>query len=129
VTEDPVEYLDLEDLLSMTRALGAGPVRDVGLLDAAVARPRSSAFGEDAYPTLELKAASLLHSIVRNHALVDGNERLAFLAVVVFLDLNGAYPALSDDEAFDLVIDAATGAADTEAIAERLVVRPSDTAT
>jgi death on curing protein len=129
VTEDPIEYLDLEDLLSMTRARGAGPVRDVGLLDAAVARPRSSAFGEDAYPTLELKAASLLHSIVRNRALVDGNERLAFLAAVVFLDLNGAYPALSDDEAFDLVIDAATGAADTEAIAERLVVRPSDTAT
>lgn len=115
-----VEYLDLEDLLALVRKLGAGPVRDVGLLDAAVARPRSSAFGADAYPGLELKAAALLHSIVRNHALVDGNKRLAWLATVVFLELNSKPLEMDDDSAFELVMGAAEGSLDLEDIAARL---------
>jgi death on curing protein len=115
-----VEFLDLEDLIELVRRLGVGPVRDIGLLDAAAARPRSSAFGSDAYPTLELKAAALLHSLVRNHALVDGNKRLAWLATVVFLDLNDRTVALDDDEAFTLVMEAAGGMLDVEEIAERL---------
>ncbi|MDQ3592374.1 MAG: Fic family protein [Actinomycetota bacterium] len=115
-----VEYLDLEDLLGMVRALGAGPVRDVGLLDSAAARPRASAFGEDAYPTLALKAAALLHSLARNHALVDGNKRLAWLATVVFLDLNASGTELSDDDAFTLVMDASQGRLDVERVATRL---------
>jgi death-on-curing protein len=115
-----VEYLDLEDLLSLVRALGAGPVRDLGLLDSAAARPQSSAFGEDAYPTLALKAGALLHSIARNHALVDGIKRLAWLATVVFLDLNRHTPELTDDVAFILVMDVVWGAVDVEEIAERL---------
>ena len=119
-----VEYLDLEDLLALVRALGAGPVRDVGLLDSAAARPRSEAFGEDAYATLELKAAALLHSLVGNHALVDGNKRLGWLATVVFLDLNGHAPDLDDDAAFTLVMDVAAGAVDVEDIAARLRVTP-----
>lgn len=118
-----VEYLRLEDLLGLIRRLGLGPVRDVGLLDAAVARPRSSAFGTDAYPTLALKAAALLHSLARNHALVDGNKRLAWLATVVFLDLNGCGAALDDAEAFDLVIQAAEGKAEVHALASRLATR------
>lgn len=109
-----VEYLDLDDLLGLVRRLGAGPVRDIGLLDAAVARPQSSAFGADAYPTLELKAAALLHSIVRNHALVDGNKRLAWLAAVVFLDLNARPVEFGDDHAFRLVMEAAQGRLDVE---------------
>ena len=117
-----VEYLDLEDLLGLVRVLGVGPVRDVGLLDSAAARPRSSTFGEDAYPTLELKAAALLHSIARNHALVDGNKRLAWLATVVFLDLNRHAPDLDPDAAFDLVMEVAQGAVEVEAIASRLRV-------
>jgi death-on-curing protein len=119
-----VEYLDLEDFLGLVRALGTGPVRDVGLLDSAAARPRSAAFGEDAYPTLSLKAAALLHSLVGNHALVDGNKRLGWLATVVFLDLNGHAPDLDDDAAFTLVIDVAAGAVDVEDIAARLRVSP-----
>jgi death-on-curing protein len=122
VTQSTVTYLDLEDLLTLTRALGVGPVRDVGLLDAAVSRPRSSAFGRDAYPTLTLKAAALLHSLVRNHALVDGNKRLAWLASTVFLDLNGLTVEMTDDAAFDLVMAAAAGSADLQEIAKRLVV-------
>jgi len=117
-----VEYVDLEDLLMLVRALGAGPVRDVGLLDSAAARPRSTAFGQDAYPSIGLKAAALLHSIARNHALVDGNKRLAWLAASVFLDLNGRRPELTDDEAFTLVMDVAEGIVGVEEIADRLRV-------
>jgi len=120
-----VEYVDLEDLLLLLRALGAGLVRDVGLLDSAAARPRSTAFGQDAYPSTALKAAALLHSIARNHALVDGNKRLAWLASSVFLDLNGRRPELTDDEAFTLVMDVAEGTVAVEEIADRLRVTPA----
>lgn len=116
------EYLTLEDLIGLVRRLDVGPVRDIGLLDAAVARPQSSAFGADAYPSIELKAAALLHSIVRNHALVDGNKRLGWMATVVFLDVNDRPVELEDDEAFALVIDVAEGRLDldVEEIAECL---------
>jgi death-on-curing protein len=119
VTE--VEYLDLEDLLGLVRAMG------VGLLDSAAARPRSSPFGADTYSTLGLKAAALLHSLVCNHALVDGNKRLAWLATVVFLDLNQHAPDLDDQAAFDLVMDAAQRAVGVEEIAARLRVAPMAT--
>lgn len=115
-----VEYVSLEDLLGLVRRLGVGPVRDVGLLDAAVARPQSSAFGSEAYPFIELKAAALLHSLVLNHALVDGNKRLGWLATVVFLDLNDRLVELDDDEAFELVMDIADGKLEVDEIAERL---------
>jgi death-on-curing protein len=117
-----VEYLELEDMLQLVRHLGVGPVRDLGLLDSAVARPRSSAFGEDAYPSISLKAAALLHSITNYHALVDGNERLAWLATTVFLDLNGLAPELSDEQAFDLVWEIASSSIDVEAISSKLLV-------
>lgn len=114
------DHLDVEDLLRLTRLLRVEPVRDLGLLEAACARPRASVLGHEAYPTLELKAAALLHSLVRNHALVDGNKRLAWLATVVFLDLNGHRAALDDDAAFGLVMAVAEGEFDVEQIAERL---------
>jgi len=116
------EYLDLEDLLAMVRALGIGPVRDLGLLYSAVARPRASAFGEDAYPTIEPKAAALVHSLARTHPLVDGNKRLSWLAVVVFLDLNGCEVTLSDEEAFQLVMDVACANIELDEIVDRLQV-------
>ncbi|MGH3508136.1 MAG: type II toxin-antitoxin system death-on-curing family toxin [Nocardioidaceae bacterium] len=119
-----IEYPDLEDLIGLVRALGAGPIRDIGLLDASTARPRSSAFGEEAYPNVAMKAAALLHSIAHNHALVDGNKRLAWLAAVVFLDLNGYEPAVTDDEAFALVMQVAAGEIDVAPIAQRLKVTP-----
>lgn len=116
-----IEYLDLEDVVEMVRALGVGPVRDLGLLDSAVNRPRSSAFGDDAYETLSLKAAALLHSMTQNHALVDGNKRLAWLSTVVFCDLNGFAPQVSDDEAFLLVWDIASSKErDVASIGKRL---------
>lgn len=115
-----VEYLDLEDLLALTADLRAGPVRDHGLLESAVARPRTSVFGEDAYPALVDKAAALLHSICKNHALVDGNKRLAWLATDVFLRINGVVVELADDEAFDLVMGVAEGSLDVPDIARVL---------
>ena len=112
-----IEFLDLEDLVALVRLLGAGPVRDLGLLDAACARPKASVLGADAYPTLTGKAAALLHSIVRNHPLVDGNKRVGWLAAVVFLDLNGAVVTIDDEAAFRLVMDVAAGALDVDGIA------------
>lgn len=107
-------YLDLDSLLHIAaRTLGGEPViRDYGLLESALARPRASAFGEDAYPALVAKAAALLHSLARNHALVDGNKRLALAATIAFLGINGHRLTLSNDEAYDLVIAVATGALD-----------------
>jgi len=115
-----VEFLDLDDVVEMIRTLGVGPVRDIGLLDSAIHRPRSSAFSEDAYPTIPLKAAALLHSLTNNHALVDGNKRLAWLATVVFCDLNGFEPQLNDQEAFELVWDVASTQMEVAEVAERL---------
>lgn len=63
-------------------------VRDIGLLESALGRPQASAFGEDAYSTLHLKAAALMESLARNHALIDGNKRLAWVAMRLFLALN-----------------------------------------
>lgn len=119
-----VEYLDLEDALRLVEMAGIGPVRDIGLLDSAMARPRSSAFGQDAYPTLPLKAAALLHSLVGNHALVDGNKRLGWLATVTFLGINGFEVDLKDDDAYQLVWDIAAGQLNLEEIVVRLPLAP-----
>ena len=102
--------LDVEDLLRIADRLGL-PVRDTGLLAGAAARPAASAFGQDAYPTLEQKAAAVMESIVRSHPLVDGNTRLGWLALVITLDMNGVRLEAPDDEAVDLTIRVAAGLA------------------
>jgi death-on-curing protein len=105
-----VIYLSLEDLLHVARrTLGSVELRDVGLLQSALARPQASAFGKDAYPSVHTKAAALLHSIARNHALVDGNKRLALVSVVAFYGLNGLRLTMTNDEAYDLVMSVAAG--------------------
>ncbi|MGN6721881.1 MAG: type II toxin-antitoxin system death-on-curing family toxin [Marmoricola sp.] len=119
-----VVYLDLDDLLAAAEAIHGRPadVRDYGLLESALARPRASVFGEDAYPDLDQKSAALLASLVGNHALVDGNKRLGLLAVYLFYGLNGrSLRQASDDELFDLVLDVATRRVpDVTSIAGRL---------
>lgn len=107
-------FLDLEDLLHVaSRTLGAEPeVRDVGLLESALGRPRASTLGKDAYPSIHDKAAALLHSLARNHALVDGNKRLALAATVAFYGMNGMRLTLSNDEAYGLVMHVASGRLD-----------------
>jgi len=104
-----IEYLSLEDLLSLVGDLGVGPIRDIGLLDSAAHRPQVSVLGEDAYPGVHEKAAVLLESIVRNHPLVDGNKRLGWLSTVVVYGLNGVTLEAPDDDAYDLVIAVASG--------------------
>lgn len=107
-------YLDVEDLLHIAERATGAPVelRDAGLLAAAAARPRASAFGTDAYATVHEKAAALLHSVVRNHALVDGNKRLGLAAVIAFYGLNGWRLTMSNDDAYDFVMSIAAGALD-----------------
>jgi death-on-curing protein len=126
----PVEYLDLDDALALaTRLLGDPlPIRDVGLLGSAVARPQTTVGGQDAYPTIWLKAAALLQSIVNNHALIDGNKRLGWLATAVFLELNDASVAgATNDDVYDLVITVASTKTTLEDIASRLAAFASPT--
>lgn len=124
MSESPsqVRYLDLDDLLDViTFATGAGPaIRDLGLLESALHRPAASAFGEDAYPDLFVKAAALTDSLIRNHGLIDGNKRTGWLACWLFLRLNGRRLGGPTDDAFDLVIAIAEGRIELDQIAEKL---------
>jgi len=107
---EPVEFLDLDDILAICSTLFVDPppIRDIGLLGAAVARPQTTLGDRDAYPSLTEKAAALLQSIVSNHALVDGNKRLGWVATAVFLEINGRSVAhVSNDEVFALVLHVA----------------------
>lgn len=113
-------FLTLEDLLALAQDLGVGPVRDLGLLESAALRPRTSLFGRDAYPSLDEKAAVLLESIVRNHALIDGNKRLGFLALIVFYGINDIVIEVNDNVAYDHVIEVATGQIDHHESARRM---------
>lgn len=118
-----VRHLTTEQALVIAEAAVGGPVamRDLGLLDAAVHRPQAEMFGVPAYADLFEQAAALLHGIVTSHPLVDGNKRLGWLAMWVFLAKNDVVLDDEDDEAYDLVIDVASGAErDVANIAERL---------
>lgn len=97
-------YLTTDDLVALAHAVMGGDalVRDVGLIDSAAHRPMATAFGQEAYPDLHLKAAALLHSILRNRPLVDGNKRLGWVACRVFLALNGVDFVPDVDAATDL---------------------------
>ncbi len=108
-------YLTLPELLYVAaRALGSEPVvRDYGLLASALARPQATAFGSDAYPGRDAKAAALLHSLARNHALIDGDKRLALAATIAFCGVNGRRLTLTNDEAYELVMNVAEGKLDS----------------
>jgi death on curing protein len=109
-----VIYLTLPELFYIAeRTLGGEvAVRDHRLLQSALARPRTTVFGADAYDTVEDKAAALLHSLARNHALVDGNKRLALAAMIAFLGVNGRKLTFSNDQAYDFVMSVAAGEVD-----------------
>jgi death on curing protein len=118
-----VEYLELEDVVALAAILFGDPppIRDMGLLGSAVARPRTSAFGQDAYPDILTKAAALLQSIVNNHALIDGNKRLGWLSTAVFLEVNGVKALrISNDDVYDFVIWVAATSPAIEGIVVRL---------
>ena len=114
---EEIDYLSVEDLLEIAAGMIEHVVvRDAGLLAAAAARPQITVFGDDAYPTFEDKAAALLHSLVSNHALVDGNKRLAWSAARIFCLLNGRDLTYTVDEAEDLMLSAASGQLDVPQI-------------
>lgn len=104
-------YLTTPELIHIAERTLRGEVlvSDHGLLESASARPQATAFGADAYASLEEKAAALLHSLARSHALVDDNLRLALAATIAFLGVNGRRLTLSNDQAYDLVITVAIG--------------------
>ena len=123
LTPNEVDFLTLEDVFVLVEQLlgTRHQVRDAGLIDAAVARPRAVLFGADDIPGLSGKAAALVHSLVRNHALVDGNKRLGLAATLLFYGLNDCELVATDDELFSLIMAIADGTlADVEAIATML---------
>ncbi len=110
-TTRPVIYLTLEEILGVAaRVVGSAvALRDAGLLEAALACPRASAFDAGVYPDLHSKVAAPLFSICQNHALIDGNKRLALSATIVMLGVNGRKLTMTNDEAYDLVIAVTSG--------------------
>ena len=120
---EPVEYLDLDDLLFLAAQLlgDPPPVRDMGLLGSAAARPQTSVMGGDAYPDIWEKAASLLQSLVKSHPLVDGNKRLGWLATAVFLELNGVeITRAPNNDVYTFVMEVAAGQHDISDLASEL---------
>ncbi len=110
-------YLELEDALEVIHSLGFY-VKEVGLLDSALSRPKTTVFGEDAYPSLTLKAAAMSHSLIKNHSLVDGNKRTTWALMVSFLFLNGYKHNFSADEGFSWTLDLATDSITIQQAAE-----------
>jgi death-on-curing protein len=110
-----VIYLTLPELVYIAERATGGKItiRDIGLLESAAARPQATAFGSDAYPDLHAKAAALLHSLARNHALVDGNKRLALGALIAFYGVNGWRLTFTNDGAYDFVMQVAAGQLDS----------------
>lgn len=108
-------YLTLPELVHIAERATGGEIaiRDIGLLESAAARPQATAYGSDAYPDLDSKAAALLHSLARNHALVDGNKRLALGGLIAFYGVNGCRLSLTNDAAYDLVMQVAAGHLDS----------------
>lgn len=125
-------YLTLTEILHVAKRT-LGPqfvVRDHGLLSSAIARPATSVFGSDAYPTVDDKAAALLHSLARNHSLVDGNKRLALAGTIAFYGVNGRGLTLTNDEAYGLIVSVAAGRIDlVDAIAAILCDATSERVT
>ncbi|AZM75019.1 toxin [Streptomyces sp. KPB2] len=120
-----VRYLQIDEILATARTVNGTEhsVRDMGLLVSAIDRPRTNVFGAELYPTLHEKAAALLHSVARNHALIDGNKPTAWLAMRIFLWFNGASASTVPPPAFvagPFVEDVAQDNIEVPAIAKRL---------
>ena len=121
-----IRYLDLDDLLLTVDALHS-PVRDLGMLASAAARPHTTVYGVDAYPDLPTKTAALMHSLARNHPLVDGNKRLAWIAGRLFLRLNGTVLNPTQDEAFNTVMALAAGQIEVAELARWIADHTAET--
>ena len=114
-----MQYLSLEDALQQI-AIAGFYVKDAGLLDSALARPQTSVFGEDAYPTLELKAAAMTHSVIKNHPMVDGNKRTSWFLLNAFLYINGYLLEMSTEEGLQFTLGVPTDQLSLEEAAEKI---------
>lgn len=118
---ESIDYLSIDDLLEVASGIIDDlRVRDIGLIESAVARPQTHVFGVETYLSFAEKTASLMHAIARNHALVDGNKRLAWSAGRVFCLLNHRDLQLEIDAAEALILDLATGSLDVPSAAALL---------
>jgi death on curing protein len=120
-----MRFLTLVEVLELHRRIieqsgGASGIRDMGLLESAIAQPRMSFGGEELYPSLLEKAAALGFSIIMNHPFVDGNKRTGHAATETFLVLNGMEFNASVDEQERVVLAIASGALGREAFVEWL---------
>lgn len=111
-----ITYLQLEILIGGLKPTGFY-VKDPGLLESALSRPRTTLFGDEAYPTLELKAAAMKQSIIKNHPMIDGNKRTSWFALQMFLGLNGYKIVSSTEDAFVFVLAVATDAVNLDEMA------------
>jgi death-on-curing protein len=102
------EYLNLGDALQLVERFGF-VVRDLGLLESALARPSSEFAGVETYASFDLKCAALLESVVGNNALIDGNKRTGWTSTALMLWINGFQHDFGTDDAFDLVLGVARG--------------------
>ena len=117
-----VDYLTLEDLIEIgTNLIPGFAIRDLGLLESAAARPQTTVYGKDAYKTFPIKAAALMHSLARNHCLVDGNKRLAWAGTRVFCLLNNFDLVIDVDTAEQIVQATAQGELDVAALSQKLI--------
>ncbi len=107
---------------------GEQKIREIERLEAAAARPAASAFGADAYPTLQEKAAVLFHSIARNHPFRDGNKRTATVALIFVMAVNGQQVRWKPDEALEMILDVAEGRRDYPYLADWLTTEDGETA-
>ncbi len=112
-----IQFLDLENALEQLKRLGF-TVKDYGLLDSAIMRPQTTVFGEWAYPSFELMAAAMHQSLVKNHPLVDGNKRSAWLLLASFLEINRFDLIMTADEGMDFTLGVAEGRYEIEQAAE-----------
>ncbi|QZZ22837.1 type II toxin-antitoxin system death-on-curing family toxin [Leptothermofonsia sichuanensis E412] len=120
-----IRYLTLIEVLELHRKIleqsgGALGIRDMGLLESAIAQPRMSFGEEDLYPSLLEKAAALGFSIIMNHPFVDGNKRTGHAATETFLVLNGLEINASVDEQERIVLAIASGELGRETFVEWL---------
>ena len=118
-----IEYLDFHDLLLICDEIIPGyQISDKGLLLSALERPQTQLYGVELYPEFELKAAALMHSIARNHALIDGNKRLAWSAMRIFCLMNRRDVVLTVSQAEKLTVAVAAGKYEVDQIAPRLKI-------
>ena len=116
IAED-VTGIDAHTLVSVSRS---------DLLDSALHAPQAGFGATDFYPDVLSKAAVLCHRIAMNHPLPDGNKRLAWVCLVVFLELNGLILHVPDDDAVALMLSVAAGATDEKVLRQWLEIRVLD---